>query len=201
MSAKRQERREDLRTRLIEAATARIMSGGLQKLRARDVTIDAGCALGALYNAFADLDDLIMHVNSQTLKRLDAAIGVAIRDVGNPGEVLKVLALGYLAFARDNRALWRALFEHHLPDNVAQPHWQLAEHEALIEHIVEPLAELQPSLNDKELRIRSRSLFAAVHGIISISLEGRFVGIAEAALATEVGRFVDIMVTGLKEHR
>ena len=201
MSAKRQERREDLRTRLIEAATARIIGGGLQKLRARDITADAGCALGALYNAFADLDDLIMHVNSETLKRLDAAIGVAIRDVSNPGEVLKVLALGYLAFARENRALWRALFEHHLPDNVAQPHWQLAEHEALIEHIVEPLAELQPSLNDKELRIRSRSLFAAVHGIISISLEGRFVGIAEAALATEVGRFVDIMVAGLKEQQ
>jgi AcrR family transcriptional regulator len=199
MSAKRTEKREDLRARLIEAATARIISGGLQKLRARDVTSDAGCALGALYNAFADLDDLIMHVNSETLKRLDAAIGTAIRQVGDPGEVLKVLALGYLAFARENRALWRALFEHHLPDNVAQPHWQLAEHEALIEHIVEPLAELQPSLNDKELRIRSRSLFAAVHGIISISLEGRFVGIAEAALATEVGHFVDIMVAGLKE--
>jgi AcrR family transcriptional regulator len=201
MSAKRQERREDLRIRLIEAATARIVSGGLQNLRARDVTADAGCALGALYNAFADLDDLIMHVNSETLKRLDAAIGVAIRDVGDPGEVLRLLALGYLAFARENRALWRALFEHHLPDNVAQPHWQLAEHEALIEHIVDPLSELQPSLNDKELRIRSRSLFAAVHGIISISLEGRFVGIAEAALATEVGRFVEIMVAGLKQQQ
>ena len=198
MRAKREDKREDLRARLIEAATARIISGGLKRLRARDVTSDAGCALGALYNAFADLDDLVMHVNSATLKRLDAAIGVAISEVDDPGEVLKVLALGYLAFARDNRPLWRALFEHHLPDNVAQPHWQLAEHEALIEHIVEPLAKLQPALNDKELRIRSRSLFAAVHGIISISLEGRFVGIAEAALATEVGRFVDIMVAGLK---
>src|SRR5262245_8535676 len=135
MSAKREERREDLRTRLIEAATARIIGGGLQKLRARDITGDAGCALGALYNAFADLDDLVMHSTPATRKRRDAAIEVAIRDVSSPGEVLKVLALGYLACARENRALWRALFEHHLPDNVAQPHWQLAEHEALIEHI------------------------------------------------------------------
>jgi AcrR family transcriptional regulator len=201
MSAKRVEKREDLRARLIEAATARIIAGGLTSLRARDVTSDAGCALGALYNVFADLDDLVMHVNSATLKQLDTAIGVAISGVDDPGEVLKVLALGYLAFARENRALWRALFEHHLPDDAEQPHWQLAEHEALIEHIVEPLAKLQPALNDKELRIRSRSLFAAVHGIISISLEGRFVGIAETALATELSRFVEIMIAGLREDR
>ena len=199
MSAKREEKREDLRGRLIEAATTRIIAGGLKGLRARDVTGDAGCALGALYNAFAGLDDLIMHVNSVTLQRLDAEVGEALRGVIDPGETLKVLARSYLVFAREHQALWRALFDHHLPDNVVQPHWQLAEHEALIEHIVAPLAKLQPRLNGKELRIRSRSLFAAVHGIVSISLERRFVGIGEADLAAEVEQFVDILVAGLRQ--
>ncbi|TIW14977.1 MAG: hypothetical protein E5V70_05110 [Mesorhizobium sp.] len=41
-------------------------------MRARDITADAGCALGALYTAFADLDKLILHVNSATLARLGA---------------------------------------------------------------------------------------------------------------------------------
>ena len=201
MSAKREERREDLRSRLIEAARARIIAGGLKGLRARDVTSDAGCALGALYNAFADLDDLIMHVNSMTLQRLDAAIGSALGDIVDPGETLKVLARSYLGFAREHEALWRALFDHHLPPDAAQPHWQLAEHEALIEHIVAPLAELQPQLDGKQLRIRGRSLFAAVHGIVSLSLERRFVGIAEADLANEIDQFVGTMVAGLKERQ
>ena len=201
MSARRKEKREDLRGRLIEAATARIIAGGLKGLRARDVTADAGCALGALYTAFADLDDLVMHVNSMTLQRLDAAIGAALGGTDDPGETLKVLARCYLAFAREHEALWRALFDHHLPPDAAQPHWQLAEHEALIEHIVEPLAALQPSLDGNQLRMRSRSLFAAVHGIVSISLERRFVGIGVADLANEIDAFVDIVVAGLRERQ
>jgi AcrR family transcriptional regulator len=201
MRAKREEKREDLRGRLIEAATARIIAGGLKGLRARDVTSDAGCALGALYNVFADLDDLIMHVNSMTLRRLEAEIGAVLKGVEDPGETLKILARSYLAFAREHEALWRALFDHHLPPDTAQPHWQLAEHEALIEHIVEPLTELQPHLDGRQLRIRSRSLFAAVHGIVSISLERRFVGIGEADLAVEVEQFVEIMVAGLKARQ
>ena len=102
MSAKRAERREDLRDRLLKAATARIEAGGLEGLRARDVTADAGCALGALYNAFADLDELIMHVNSATLKPLEASVAEVVRRRADPGETLKALALGYLAFAREN---------------------------------------------------------------------------------------------------
>lgn len=198
MSEKRAERREDLKGRLIEAATARIQTGGLKSLRARDVTADAGCALGALYNVFADLDDLIIHVNSATLKRLEVALGEALVGVTDPVETMKALALVYLGFARDNGTLWGALFEHRLPAAAKQPEWQQAEHEALIEHIVVPLAALQPGMGEKELRVRARTLFAAVHGIVSISLEGRFVGVTETDLANELTRFVDVMAAGLR---
>ena len=74
MTEKRDARREDLKGRLITAAEAHIQSSGLGGLRARDITADAGCALGALYNAFADLDELVLHVNSITLARLGAAL-------------------------------------------------------------------------------------------------------------------------------
>ena len=63
------------------------------------------------------------------------------------------------------------------------------------------LPELQPQLDGKQLRIRGRSLFAAVHGIVSLSLERRFVGIAEADLANEINQFVGTMVAGLKERQ
>jgi AcrR family transcriptional regulator len=198
MNAKRSEKREDLKARLIEAATARIESGGLAGLRARGVTADAGCALGALYNVFSDLDDLIIHVNSATLKKLEIALGEALSGVSEPVETMKALARVYLAFARENAPLWRALFEHRLPAGATQPEWQQAEHEALIEHIVVPLAALRPGMGEKELRIRARTLFAAVHGIVSISLEGRFVGVSETDLARELTRFVDVMATGLR---
>jgi AcrR family transcriptional regulator len=200
MSTKRAEKREDLRDRLLKAATARMEAGGLEGLRARDVTADAGCALGALYNAFADLDELIMQVNSATLKRLETSVAEVVRKTADPGDTLKALALGYLAFARSNYTLWRAIFEHRLPDDASAPEWQLAEHEALIDLIAMPLAKLRPDMDEQRLRIRSRTLFAAVHGIVAISLEGRFVGLPPPELEAEVGRFVDVLAAGLRQR-
>ena len=76
MAGKRELKREDLRARLIEAARNRIMADGLPALRARDVTQDAGCALGGLYTVFADLDDLVLHVNSLTLQAIEASLAL-----------------------------------------------------------------------------------------------------------------------------
>lgn len=78
MKTKREEQRDDLKKRLVDAAEARIAAGGLSGLKARDVTADAGCALGALYNVVEDLDRLILLVNSRTLARLGAALKAAV---------------------------------------------------------------------------------------------------------------------------
>jgi AcrR family transcriptional regulator len=63
MSNNREKKREDLKERLTTAAEALIIEHGLGGLKARDVTEKAGCALGALYTAFPDIDHLIMAVN------------------------------------------------------------------------------------------------------------------------------------------
>jgi len=198
MTTKRDARREELKGRLIKAAQSRIQSSGLSGLRARDITADAGCALGALYTVFADLDDLILHVNSITLARLGAALRQEVTSAAEPGARLKALAKAYLAFARDNRMLWAALFEHRMAPAAPVPEWHLAEHAVLIQHLVEPLAMLRPALDTPELLARARTLFSAVHGIVAISLEDRFIGLAPSDLESELLNFVDILVTGLK---
>ncbi|UVK39834.1 TetR/AcrR family transcriptional regulator [Mesorhizobium sp. AR10] len=201
MTTKRDARREDLRCRLIEAAQARIQSSGLGGLRARDITADAGCALGALYTAFADLDELILHVNSATLARLGAALREEVTSAVEPRAKLKALAKAYLGFARDNRTLWVALFEHRMAPGVPVPEWHLAEHAVLIQHLVQPLAALRPAADTPELLARARTLFSAVHGIVAISLEDRFIGLAPTDLESELLNFVDLLVTGLKTDR
>jgi AcrR family transcriptional regulator len=196
---KRAAKREDLKARLIEAAQARIRASGLQGLRARDVTADAGCALGALYNAFADLDDLILHVNSVTLASLGAALDREAARAIDPRAKFKALAKAYLTFARDNRALWTALFEHRLQPGTTAPDWYLQEQAVLIHDLVAPLAELRPELDSSTLLVRARTLFSAVHGIVAISLEDRFIGLAPTDLEDEVLSFVDSMVTGIEK--
>ena len=68
------DRRERLRTALIDAAEATIAAEGLAALKARDLAKEVGCALGAIYTAFPDLDALILTVNLRTLALFERAI-------------------------------------------------------------------------------------------------------------------------------
>jgi len=194
------DRKIDLKTRLIVAAEAEIADKGLLGLKARDVTQRAGCALGAIYNAVADLDELVMRVNSRTLERLGAAL-VPASEAGGPEAVTLALADAYAVFALENRRLWSALFEHRLPEGVEMPDWHRQEHEVLIARIVAPLQRLRPDLPDAEVRLRVRTLFGAVHGVVHLALQRRLVGVPETRLRQEVAALVGALVAGAKLAR
>jgi AcrR family transcriptional regulator len=197
MTGKRADKREDLKARLVAAACSRIENSGLAGLRARDVTADAGCALGALYTVFEDLDALILEVGSVTLQDLERSLHERMTTVSDSGDRMQMLGAAYLAFARARPKLWRALFEHQWPEGKPLPDWYMERQIGLLRLIAQPLTDLQPDLSQPELMVRARTLFAAVHGIVSISLENRFVGIPVETLDHELERFIGLLLTGL----
>lgn len=193
MSGKREEKRDDLRQRLIEATEKRIVAQGLTGLRAREIAQDAGCALGAIYTAFADLDDLILHVGARTLQRLGQALSQAVGDQTEPETVLQALAGAYLDFALKERRAWEALFDHNPPEI---PDWLREQQGVLIAEIIRPLQALLPDADASLIRARARTMFAAVHGVIDLSLEGRFASVGEADLRRELQALVSTLVRG-----
>ncbi len=197
MAGVRETKREALRTSLIEAAKGRIEMSGLGGLRARDVAADAGCALGSLYTVFKDIDELILHVNSQTLARLRAALDLPANAATSPKESLVELACEYLKFAANHKKLWAALFDHRMPEGVAVPDWHVSELVVLFQYIAIPLAQLQPELGKEALANRSRTLFAAVHGIVSMSMEDRLVAVPLEELEDQLRLFVETFVKGM----
>ena len=196
MSDKRQVKREDLRRRLIEAAHERIRTRGIAGLRARDIAADAGCALGGLYTVFHDLDDLILHANSRTLAALGQALGEAVGTESEPGRKLKILAQTYLRFARENRNHWAALFKHRLAPDETVPDWHLAQQTVLFQYLVEPLAQIRPDLDRDTVTARARTYFAALHGIVVLNMEERFIALPRGQLEQEIDRFVDVLIEG-----
>lgn len=202
MGNNREERRAELQHRLIDAAEAQIAAQGLAGLKAREVTTAAGCALGALYTAFEDLDRLVLHVNSRTLAQMGAALRDAAGRAGeDPEAVLQALAATYTDFALAHRHLWLALFEHRLPEGVEMPDWHRREHEVLITVIVPPLAKLRPDLDLAALTLRARTVFAATHGVVALALQGRFVGVPVELLRAEVAALVETMARGARQVR
>ena len=60
-----------------------------------------------------------------------------------------------------------------------------------------PLARLLPDRDSAEVGLLARTLFSAVHGIISLGLEDRLVAVPQKSLRSEIIKFVDSHLVGL----
>ncbi|GJD77362.1 TetR/AcrR family transcriptional regulator [Methylobacterium gregans] len=200
---RREERRAALREALLAAAERTIAAQGLAALRARDLAREAGCAVGAIYTVFPDLDALALAVNLRTLNLFDAALGPAERPDGAidgpaaAADELVRLGLAYLAFAGAHPLRWDALFRHRPPPGQRAPDWYVAEQARLFSRIERPLAALRPDLPEPECRLLARSLFSATHGIVALGLDEQRMALPVATLRVQLEILVRAMATGL----
>jgi AcrR family transcriptional regulator len=180
-----QDAHADLRARLLAEAEEIVSKQGLGALRARDLAQRAGCALGMIYKIFPDLHAIVLAVNSRTLHLLDKAIdnlgtdpdAIQVITDSDPPEIARLvqLALAYFDFAADNELRWRALFDHKMPAGQVVPDWHLAEHRRLFAHLEAPLRALFPETGEEFCMLLGRSLFSAIHGVVSLGLEEKLV--------------------------
>jgi AcrR family transcriptional regulator len=200
-------RRAELKEKLIEAAEHLIETQGLAGVKARPLAEAAGCALGAIYNVFPDLDALILAVSARTLERLDRHLSPVLVDAAAAGlspletarRGLVDLALAYLDFAYAHRASWRALFEHRLPEGRAVPEWLLADQARLFGKVEALLEPLLPRLSTADRALTARSLFSAVHGLVLLGLEEKLAPMPISVLLNQLSKLVRVMVKGLEE--
>lgn len=192
------QRRSKLRERLLEVARQSIGARGLAGLKARDLAAEAGCALGAIYTAFDDLDELILRVNVSTLQRLGEALDAALREAA-PADALRALARAYLAFARAEEPSWRALFEHRLSGGAPLPDWYADARNQLFSRLETPLGQLLPG-QDAEARARlARTLFSAVHGVVALGLEQKIAAMPPQVLDAQLDALVRLIAAGLEK--
>ncbi|MEM1237465.1 MAG: TetR/AcrR family transcriptional regulator [Pseudomonadota bacterium] len=172
------EKREALKTRLIDIAERQIAEGGLDTLKARDLAKEAPCSVGAIYNVFGDLHDLTLAVNGRTFKRIGETVGAASHAGSDtPQDTLIALSTAYLHFAIANPRLWRALFDVELTEETGVPDWYLAELKQLFDFIAAPLREVYPEYSPEDIELMTRALFSSVHGIVLLGLERRISGV------------------------
>ena len=194
-------RRDRLRDALVAAAEDTIAKGGLGEMRARDLAEKAGCAVGAIYNAVEDLDQLVLLVNVRTLAALEhdlttAQTGEGADTVDSAIAQLVRLALAYLAFATANGPRWRALFDHRMPGREV-PEWYRNEQHRLFRQVEEPLRILQPHATPKRRALLARSLFSAVHGLIRLGLEEKLQAIPVTTIREQLTFIITAVGRGM----
>jgi AcrR family transcriptional regulator len=196
-------RRRKLRDALIQAAERAIEKEGLRGMRARDLAQKVGCAVGAIYNVFTDLDDLIFAVNALTLEQLEKTLTIASATSADPQATamrsLTHLALAYTDYAAANPRRWRALFDHRLAEDQAVPTWYQAQLARLFVYIEEPLRSLAPQLPPEQRAQLARSLFSAVHGIVLIGLEEKLQSLPISSVREQVTFMVEAFAKGLSQ--
>jgi AcrR family transcriptional regulator len=199
------ERRKELREALVRAAEKTIRRKGLAGLKARDLAREAGCALGAIYNVFPDLDALILAVNARTLaafQRHLAKVGLeqgtgSSEDVESNTDRIVRLAAAYVDFAAANQWRWRALFEHRMGGTRNIPDWYIEAQKPLFALVEEPLRELQPGLDTEQVTLLARNIFAAIHGVVDLGLNQKLAVMPAAVLQGQVSQIARALAVGL----
>ncbi len=184
MTGKVEKRRGALREKLIDIAETRIREDGISAIKARDLAKRADCAVGAIYNVFDDLHDIIIAVNGRTFARLGHAVAQSLVDKKAlpPTERLIAMSCAYLEFAASNPKLWRTLFDVRMTKDMDVPQWYMAELERLFGFIAGPVRECFPDMSGPEAGLMTRALFSSVHGIVLLGLENRISGVPEDQL-------------------
>ncbi|MBB4372502.1 AcrR family transcriptional regulator [Bradyrhizobium sp. cir1] len=191
----RDQKKNRRRLQILEIARSIIAAKGLRSLKVRDVAEAAGCSVGSVYNEFGDFDGVILTVNRETVQALTARLrGVPDKD---PVRQLYGLAETYLEFFAEHANLLRSLFEHRMEDDRPYPDdiLQMVMDAFALMH--PPLVRVLPDADDVKIALLSRTLFSAVHGIISLGLEERMVAVPPQMLRQQVEQFLDAHLAGL----
>ena len=186
MAGIREQKRAELKAKLLSSTIKRIQQNGIASLRARDLAKDAGCALGAIYNIYEDLDELVFYAKVEIFRRMEIDLAEVMRTSSDlsPLEQMRKLTASYYDFARQNTMLWTALFTGDLTDRRDVPDWYQEALRRLMGHISGPLKQINPNQTNDELSLKTRALFSAIHGIILLTIQDRPSGVSHDEVIT-----------------
>ena len=162
--------RETVSTKALDVAEAIIATRGLAALNARDLAAGVGCSVGSLYNMFGSLDRLVRIVNTRTLDRLGGTMKAAAAGKGSPEDQMTALALAYIDFAQKQPFLWRAVFDHQMPEGNPKVEWY---GESIERMAVLAVTVLSPLFTPQDLwiiRHIATIIWSGVHGICALAL-------------------------------
>jgi AcrR family transcriptional regulator len=190
---------EELRELIIQATTEIVVQDGLEGLSAREIAKRIGYSPGTLYNAFENLDDILLTIEARLLDRLSERLAQTDSS-GSPQERLRRLTDAYFAFTQEQPNLWNLLGEHRLPAGQKLPDWYHAKLESLLVPLEEALAPLIDGHDTDAQKRAARALWASVHGMTSLSTTAKLSPVTGYAGAALLDDLVSTYLAGLAKR-
>jgi AcrR family transcriptional regulator len=186
---------EEIKTMVLDAAEAIVISEGFAALKVRKVALEIGYTVGSIYMVFTNMGDLIMHVKARTLDGLADQLGEHLPECAPQEKILK-LAKSYLQFANENYNLWSMIFEHRLPDHEKTPDWYQAKIDQAFVKVEKLLGQLAPEPDQSDIQSAARALWSGVHGICVLSLTGTLDAVGVKKVENNIVLLVENFIRG-----
>lgn len=174
----------DLYETLVNAGTALLKDEGLQHFTLRECARRAGVSHAAPKNHFASVEDLLCEIAArgfdQFVRELDAMANAAGSQT--PDDRLIAMGRAYVAFARANSAIYLLMFRHSQAF-AKSDHLQTAAQAAWMQLETAVRAVIGPQRTDAV--VRASHVWALVHGIASLIIDGRLPPSADPAMVIE----------------
>jgi AcrR family transcriptional regulator len=187
--------REELTELAIQAAIKLIEEHGFAQFSARQVAAKIGYTVGTIYNVFGSYDALLFHVHARTLDHWYDFLQTRLKR--GRGERLRVLARGYVEYARTHYNRWLALFEHHRDKSTPVPEW----YQERIKRFFAMLEDTIPSAAGRRAKRDAQVLWAGIHGISILSLTGRLDLIGAESTDALVNALIDNYLAAFETER
>jgi AcrR family transcriptional regulator len=165
---------DELKALILDAAQGIINRDGLSGLTARNLASTIGYTPGTIYNVYRDMDALVMEINLLTLNRLEEACIRNTKGIPAGFNKVKALAYAYVTFAEENFHAWQTIFAttrretkaHKLPKSYQKKLLDLFK-------VIEAVLQECFRIDEQEAFKAARLLWACLHGITGLALDGR----------------------------
>jgi len=165
--------RDEIREMAISAAARTVETEGFQSLTARKAASNIGYTVGTLYHVFRNFDDLVIHMNAQTIDEMAALIQRETRKKRNPEVRIRAMAEVYVKYASDHPDRWRLVFEHQPPRGLPTPVLMKERRDVMFEMVADNLREISPGRIPQEIDHTATALWSGIHGICILALTGK----------------------------
>jgi len=159
---------------ILDAAQEIVENDGYLKLSTRKIATKIGYTVGTLYNAYKNLDDIILHLNGRTLDSLLEKIQITLKNNKNDRLVFKKVGLAYAEFSQEHFNQWDLLSNYRFSEKTEIPKWYPNKVQEIFKTLESQLSNIIPNKTPTEINNAISVMWASVHGICALSIKGKF---------------------------
>lgn len=185
---RREQKKQELRQAILEAASTLFLEHGFESFSLRQVAERIGYSATAIYLHFKSKDELLFAVALEGFGRFGEALQAAYESTDEPLDRLEAVGRAYLRFGFDHPVHYRLMFMQRGefmvrpdPDNHNKP--PIDSFGVLVRAVQEAVEA--GSLKPGDVMTYAHTLWAGVHGIVSLAVSMPFCDEAQAQRMAE----------------